>query len=65
VLALFQQYKTLGTDFVPRYLKILSYGGSAAPAEILAEAGIDISAVDFWQDGFNILENMIQQLEEI
>ncbi|MFN2233807.1 MAG: M3 family oligoendopeptidase [Anaerolineales bacterium] len=65
VLALFQQYKTLGTDFVPRYLKILSYGGSATPAEILAEAGIDISAAGFWQDGFNILENMIQQLEEI
>jgi oligoendopeptidase F len=62
---LFQQYKTLGAAFVPRYLKILSYGGSAAPADILTEAGIDMTAPAFWQGGFDILEKMIQQLEEM
>jgi oligoendopeptidase F len=65
VLALFQQYKNLGAAFVPRFLKILSYGGSAAPADILAEAGIDMAASDFWQGGFDILQQMIQQLEDI
>ncbi len=65
VLALFQQYKTLGEAFVPRYLKILSYGGSAAPAAILAEAGIDILSPSFWQGGFDALTQMIQQLEEM
>jgi oligoendopeptidase F len=64
VLALFQQYKSLGAAFVPRYLKILAYGGAAAPAEILAEAGIDIRAPGFWQGGFDILSEMIRQLEE-
>jgi oligoendopeptidase F len=64
VLALFQQYKTLGAAFIPRYLKILSYGGSAAPAEILAEAGIDMTAPSFWQGGFDVLAGMIRQLEE-
>ena len=65
VLALFQQYKNLGAAFVPRFLKILSYGGSAAPVDILAEAGVDMSAPAFWQDGFDILQQMIQQLEDI
>jgi oligoendopeptidase F len=65
VLALFQQYRLLGDTFVPRYLKILSYGGSAAPEEILAEAGIDITTPTFWQNGFDILETMIQHLEEM
>ena len=65
VLALFQQYKTLGEAFVPRYLKILSYGGAAAPAEILSEAGIDITTASFWQGGFDVLAEMIQQLEQL
>jgi oligoendopeptidase F len=64
VLSLFQQYKSLGAAFVPRYLKILSYGGAAAPADILAEAGIDINAPGFWQGGFDVLSDMIRQLEE-
>jgi oligoendopeptidase F len=64
VLSLFQQYKSLGAAFVPRYLKILSYGGAAAPADILAEAGIDINAPGFWQGGFDVLSEMIRQLEE-
>ena len=65
VLALFQQYKKLGAAFVPRYLKILSSGGAAAPAEILAEAEIDITAPSFWQGGFDVIEGLIAQLEEI
>ncbi len=64
VLALFQQYKSLGADFVPRYLKILAYGGAAAPADILAEAGIDIRAPGFWQGGFDVISEMIRLLEE-
>jgi oligoendopeptidase F len=64
VMALFQQYKILGAAFVPRYLKILAYGGSAAPAEILSEADLDISSPGFWQGGFDVLSEMIQQLEE-
>jgi oligoendopeptidase F len=65
VLALFQQYKTLGEDFIPRYLKILAYGGSASPAEILSEAGIDMTTAAFWQGGFDVLAKMIDQLEEM
>src|SRR5262249_30952737 len=42
VLALYQRYKQEGESFKPRYLKILSYGGSRAPAAVLREAGINI-----------------------
>ena len=36
VLALYQQYLKDGEAFIPRYLKLLSYGGSAEPGIILS-----------------------------
>jgi oligoendopeptidase F len=65
VLALYQQYRHEGAAFIPRYLKILSYGGSQAPIKILQEAGLDISAETFWQGGFDVLDNMITDLARI
>lgn len=64
VLALYQQYRIEGQAFIPRYLKILSYGGSEAPTKILTEAGLDIASIDFWQGGFDVLENMITELDQ-
>ncbi len=65
VLALYQQYRREGATFIPRYLKILSYGGSEAPVKILEEAGLDITAESFWQGGFDVLDNMISELIRI
>ncbi|MEM7034607.1 MAG: M3 family oligoendopeptidase [Chloroflexota bacterium] len=65
VLALYQQFKDEGAGFVPKYLKILAYGGSASPNDILTEAGIDISSPDFWRGGFRVLDRMIDELEAI
>lgn len=65
VLALYQRYKEEGEAFVPKYLKILSYGGSASPAHILTEAGIDVSDPNFWRGGFRVLEGMIDELEAL
>ena len=65
VLALYQQYRLEGEAFIPRYLKILAYGGSEAPMKILNEAGLDISSADFWQAGFDVLETMIAELEQL
>jgi oligoendopeptidase F len=62
VLALYQQYRLEGAAFIPRYLKILSYGGSEAPARILQEAGLEINAAAFWQGGFDVLADMIKEL---
>ena len=65
VLSLYRQYKEEGQDFIPRYTKILSTGGSKAPVQVLAEAGIDVYDMAFWQGGFDVLEGLISQLEEI
>jgi len=62
VLALYQQYRLEGAAFIPRYLKILSYGGSDAPAKILREAGLEIDTAAFWQAGFDVLDEMIKEL---
>ena len=65
VLALYQMYRKEGDAFKPKYLKILSYGGSASPAAILTEAGIDIASAAFWQGGFDVIKGWIDDLESI
>ncbi|MBI1793111.1 MAG: M3 family oligoendopeptidase [Chloroflexi bacterium] len=65
VLSLYQQFKAEGNSFKPRYLKILSAGGSEAPARILSEAGIDIRSAKFWQGGFDVLEKLVSELEKL
>ena len=65
VLSLYKQFKAEGKDFIPRYTKILSTGGSKAPVQVLAEAGIDVYDAAFWQGGFDVLKGLIEQLEEI
>jgi len=65
VLSLYQQFKQEGEAFKPKYLKILSAGGSEAPAKILVEAGIDIESAEFWQGGFDVVNGLMKQLEEL
>ena len=65
VYALYQRYQEQGDAFKPQYLKILSYGGSASPAHILGEAGIDMASPDFWQGGFDFLSGLVDEIEEL
>lgn len=65
VLSLYQQFKAEGESFKPKYLKILSAGGSEAPAQILSEAGVDIRSPQFWQGGFDVLSRMVNELEKL
>lgn len=65
VFSLYQQYKAEGESFKPKYLKILSAGGSEAPEKILSEAGIDIRSAKFWQGGFDVLSRMVDELEKL
>jgi oligoendopeptidase F len=65
VFSLYQQYKAEGESFKPKYLKILSSGGSEAPERILADAGIDIRSPQFWQGGFDVLSRMVDELEKL
>lgn len=63
VLALYRRYQEEGDAFKPGYLRLLSYGGSARPEQILAEVGIDMTDRSFWQGGFDLVREQIDTLE--
>ena len=65
VLALYEQYKQEGEAFVPRFLKLLAYGGSAEPYQVLQEAGFDVATPEFWQGGYDALAAMLAELESL
>ena len=64
VLALYRMYQKEGAAFVPKYLDLLSAGGSEAPQAILARVGVDMASEDFWQSGFDTIREMVLQLEQ-
>ncbi|HEY0556710.1 MAG TPA: M3 family oligoendopeptidase [Thermoanaerobaculia bacterium] len=63
VLALYRRFQEEGEAFKPGYLRLLSYGGSARPEQILAEVGIDMTDRKFWQGGFDLVAERIDELE--
>ncbi|MDP9120469.1 MAG: M3 family oligoendopeptidase [Acidobacteriota bacterium] len=62
VLALYRRYQEQGEAFKPGYLRLLSYGGAARPEAILSEVGIDITDRAFWQGGFDLVRERIDEL---
>ena len=65
VLALYRRYQQEGEAFKSGYLRLLAYGGSKDPDAILQEMGIDMSDPAFWQGGFDVCRDMIDQLKEL
>jgi oligoendopeptidase F len=65
VMDLYQQYKEEGSNFIPKYMNILSSGGSRKPEELLLENGIDIKKESFWQQGFDLVADKIETLREL
>ena len=65
VFALYKRYQEEGESFKPKYMRILSAGGSVAPVKLLAEAGIDVTQAEFWQGGYDIIADMVSRLESL
>ncbi len=65
VLSLYKQYQEEGDAFKPRYMQILAAGGSIAPVELLANAGIDVTKAEFWQGGYDVIDEMVTRLENL
>jgi oligoendopeptidase F len=63
VLALVQKYQQEGPDFVPRYLQLLSAGGSQAPHVLLEGLGVNVNDPAFWELGLRLLDDMVSQAE--
>ncbi|MEW5939164.1 MAG: M3 family oligoendopeptidase [Chloroflexota bacterium] len=65
VLSLYKRFKAEGESFKPKYRKILAAGGSDSPARILADAGIDIRSAAFWQGGYDVIKEQVEELERL
>jgi oligoendopeptidase F len=65
VLALVQKYRREGEAFVPRYLELLSAGGSDAPHLLLAKLGVDVTDPAFWSLGLRLLDDMVAEAETL
>ncbi len=64
VLALYRRYEQEGDAFVPQYFRILSYGASRDPEDILKEAGIHMRDPEFWQSGFDVIRDELEMLKK-
>lgn len=65
VYALYQTYKTEREQFVPKFKKLLSAGGSVSPEELGTFVGMDISKSDFWNLGMNQYDSFLNELERL
>ena len=65
VLALYQKYRQDGDKFVPRYLELLSSGGSDAPHVLLGKLGVDVNDPKFWELGLQLLGDMVTEAEKL
>lgn len=64
VMALYNEFKKEGASaFAPKYVRLLSYGGSETPETVLNEAGFDIRSKSFWQSGFDQISRILTDLE--
>jgi oligoendopeptidase F len=65
VLALVQKYRQEGTAFVPKYLDLLSAGGSEAPDVLVGRLGVNVLDPAFWELGLQLLGEMVTEAEQL
>ena len=65
MLALVQKYKQEGEAFVPKYLDMLSAGGSEAPHVLLSRMDVDVTDPGFWELGLKLLSDMVAEAEAL
>jgi len=63
VLALYSIYQQEGSGFITKYLALLAAGGSESPYELMKPFGIDLNSPQFWQQGLDVIEQMVAQVE--
>lgn len=62
-LSVYKRYEEQGSDFVPRYLHLLSSGGSQSPEALGKIVGCDLADPSFWDGGIAILEKTLDAAE--
>ena len=62
-LSVYRRYQEEGEAFVPRYLELLSAGGSRSPEELGAIVGIDLADPGFWDAGLDLVGEQLTAAE--
>ncbi len=62
-LSVYERYEQTGPELVPRYLEMLSAGGSKSPEEIGAIVGVDLADPEFWTAGLDLVERQLHEAE--
>jgi len=63
-LSVYGRYLEEGEAFVPRYIELLSAGGSRSPEDLAAIAGLDLRDPGFWHAGLELVRGELQTAEE-
>lgn len=64
-ISLYEMYKKQGKSFTPKFIELLSAGGSDSPENITRKIGVDIKSEKFWQEGFKSIKERIKELRKI
>ncbi len=63
-LSVYARYQDQGADFVPRYLELLSAGGSMPPEELGRLVDCDLADPGFWDAGLTLIDAQVDRAEE-
>jgi len=63
-LSVYRRYLDAGEPFVPRYLEMLSAGGSMLPEDLGRIVGIDLTDPGFWSAGLELVEGQLREAEQ-
>ena len=64
-LSLYNQYKQDKQKFVPKYLELLSAGGTKTPEELLKPLGVNLKDEKFWQGGVDLINNLVRETRKM
>lgn len=65
VLGLYQKFLEEGQAFIPKLKQILEAGGSKFPVDLASSVGLDLTQSEFWQSGFDYLDKLLKEFQEI
>jgi oligoendopeptidase F len=65
VNALYKKYENNPDGFVDKYIDMLASGGARKYSELLAAFDMDATKADFWQNGLDVITDMINELESL
>lgn len=63
-LSVYGKYREQGPSFAPKYLELLATGGSKAPEDLVAIAGLDLTDKGFWRSGLALVREQLEQAEQ-